>query len=76
MPDPISPDLTARAIRQLREDVLNARECEDDTIEVLTDAVETLLAEVDRLKENLGIAVEHMGNLTRSADPTAAGGPA
>jgi hypothetical protein len=56
MPDPIRPERLARAIHQLREDVLNARECEDDTIEVPADAVETLLAVFDRLTAELAKA--------------------
>ncbi len=38
-----------KAIRQIREDVLNARECEDDTVEVPVDALEAVLAEIERL---------------------------
>ena len=46
MNDQIARD---RDLRQLRADVANARECEDDYVEVPTGAVETALAEVDRL---------------------------
>ena len=43
----------ARDIRQLREDVVNARECQDDTVEVPTGALEAALAEIDRLNERV-----------------------
>jgi hypothetical protein len=38
-----------RAIRQIREDVANARETDDAYVEITTDVGATVLAEVDRL---------------------------
>ena len=38
-----------KAIRQLRLEILNARECEDDTAEVSLDVLDAAVAEIDRL---------------------------
>jgi hypothetical protein len=43
-------------IRQLREDLGNAQECEDDTVEVPIVALDVILAEHDRLT----IEVDHL----------------
>ena len=44
MPEPID-----RCVRELREEVLNARECGDATVEVSTTALETMLAAFEQL---------------------------
>lgn len=49
-------DSIASHIRQLREDLGNAQECEDETVEVPVDALDAVLAECDRL----AIEVEHL----------------
>jgi hypothetical protein len=43
------PNSITRGLRQLREDLGNAQECEDETVEVPVDALDTMLAEYDRL---------------------------
>jgi hypothetical protein len=50
------PNSITRDLRQLRVDLANARECGDDTVEVPVDALDTMLAEHERLT----IEVEHL----------------
>lgn len=44
-------DTTTRHLAQLREDLANARECGNDTVEVPTGALEAVLAELDRVRK-------------------------
>lgn len=62
-------DSITQGLRQLREDLGNAQECEDETVEVPVDALDTVLAAYDRLT----IEVEQLrGDLLNRTKATAA----